>query len=273
MRVLQGGPTGNLDDIEHFQNRLITALGVAKSLLGLERDQGAKANTGQIIAAWAKSMQRLSQIVTRDAIGETLRRAAIIEGVDPSKAKWRVAMAEVSSMNRARNLSNQALEAEIATALLNAGLVTKKYALENVLRVAPDVSDELLRDIESDAMPIAPEPQSPLPKPRNLTEDRLSRLSRSGKRHNLVRGGNRTSELQLNVLGRSFNVGVGRLGSCHENFIPIRRHELILNTTDSRPACNSCTSVLFYAPRCEFRALRSPWFALGPQNSPDVGPT
>ncbi len=164
-KVLQGqGNLSQLGDVEHFQNKLFTSFGVPKSFLGVERDQGAKANTSEQYAFWSRSLRRLQQVMTH-GVTEVLRRAMILDGIDPEGVEWSVVFPAISSRNEQRTATVQALQADVAIALVSAGLADKEFVYRQVMQLP---SDEVERLLKLNLQATAPTAPPGLPKARTL---------------------------------------------------------------------------------------------------------
>ena len=140
VKGLQGqGNLSNIGDIQHFHNKLFTALKVPKALLGIERDVNAKATLSEQDVNFARGIRGLQKALA-DEIRVILRRVLVLDGIDPDKLKeWKIVFPQISTVDLALQWEVEQLKANVAVIYHSQlGLLNDEYIYSHYLDLTPE---------------------------------------------------------------------------------------------------------------------------------------
>lgn len=141
IEVMNGPDYNVMDDIEYFRQKLVSALKVPKSYLGLGEETN-KASLSQEDVRFARTEMRLQREM-RNGLAQICRVHLAILGIDPDSVKWDLKMTVPSSILELGQIEVRSAQAQLAASL--DPYFTKRRILTHILGLSEDEAD---REIE-----------------------------------------------------------------------------------------------------------------------------
>jgi hypothetical protein len=150
---------GQIEDVEHFHNKLFCATKVPKAFLGYERDVNAKATLQQQGIAFMRVVRRHRYSLAQ-GLRKLYRLNFMINGVDPTAFVWKLKFPALGSPDEEAKWTIERLKAEVVTLYGGMGL---SLPIEWIVRklmlgLSPNEADELLDMMKGMQEPTAKKP-------------------------------------------------------------------------------------------------------------------
>lgn len=132
--VIAGPDYQNMDDIEYFRSKLLSALKIPKSYLGIEAD----ANKGQLAqedVRFARTAMRI-QREFRNGLKHSIRVHLAALGIDPDSTKWDIKMSVPSAIFELQQIEVLTAQASLADSL--GDYFDKEWLLQHVFHATED---------------------------------------------------------------------------------------------------------------------------------------
>lgn len=150
----------NMDPIEHYQNKIVTSMGVPKGYLGIERDINAKATLTVQDRAFARTVRMIQQVMGRMILHTVEVQYALLGRPMPQlKVEWpqQYWQDEVDHSQAIKNYS------DAAEKMLPLGIIDNEFVWRNFMHLPPSETAALRRRVPE--TPPVMEPQNPQEKP------------------------------------------------------------------------------------------------------------
>ena len=152
VKVLDTTSTGfwNLNAIEYYRGKILTAVRVPKAHLGLERDINAKATLQLQDRRFARTVRRVQSVLS-EAVDHTIKLQLVLLDYDPSDIKYTImwpSPAWADEVDTSTALKNYAQADDI---LIRDGIITADYAALEHVRVTPAEWEPMKAQIKKDA--------------------------------------------------------------------------------------------------------------------------
>lgn len=124
----------NMNPIEHYQNKIITSMGVPKGHLGIERDINAKATLTSQDRVFARRIHQLQSVMGQLVLQVIeLQYALLARPMPPLKVEW-VQQHSEDMVDRSQAMKNFAEAAQIFAGL---ELIDKDFVWQYMLKLTP----------------------------------------------------------------------------------------------------------------------------------------
>src|SRR5690606_12283684 len=145
VKVLQGDLTlGNLNDLEYFQQKILTALKVPNSYLQHEKDARSRSVVSYQDMQFARSVRRI-QFVIQDGLRKLFDLQLILKGFDPQKVSYTVGLPVISIVDDLRGWQTWQLKMLVSRMFKQTFWPSDEWLLRNLLGYDEDEVQTLLQ--------------------------------------------------------------------------------------------------------------------------------
>lgn len=150
-RLGASGTTGELRDVEHFQNKMFMSTGVPKAYLGLERDVNAKATLQWEDVEYARILRGIQKEIAQ-AQRHVYNFQLALMGIVPEKESYKIVYPAISFVDEQIKMEIERMRWEIA--VLARGIdVPLRWVLVNVVGLSDEAAEEV--DLTREPQPAA----------------------------------------------------------------------------------------------------------------------
>ena len=148
---LSGMEFTGIDDIEYLRNKLMAALKIPKAFLGYEEELSGKATLASEDVRFARTIQRIQKVLESE-----LEKIAIVhlyaQGYrDESFVNFKLELTNPSTIFEKEKIEVWGNKTELAKAMMENKLFSKKWIYKNVFNLSKDDSEQLLDEIFEDS--------------------------------------------------------------------------------------------------------------------------
>ena len=144
--------TGDIEDLQYFQNKLFAALKIPKSYLGYEGDVGAKSTLSQEDVRFARTIQRLQRVFVSE-----LNKLAVIhlfssEDIDKSEVtNFEISMANPSSISELQRLELWRTKFEVASVAAE-GILDRHFIYSRLFQLSDNEIEGIYEGRKNDRL-------------------------------------------------------------------------------------------------------------------------
>jgi hypothetical protein len=177
IHTLAGGQfTGDIEDVEYIQKKLIAALQIPRAYLGYDESLGSKATLAQEDVRFASTIERIQKVIVQELNKIAFIHLVLLGYDDPNDWEFDIEMASSSTIAEQQRLELWRMRLEVA-GLSQEGMFDRNFVRRRLFGLSDEEIEEInvgrkidkLEDLELEAMqaptPASPEgvPEAPLP--------------------------------------------------------------------------------------------------------------
>jgi len=152
IETLPGGQfTGDIDDVQYIQNKLFAALGVPKAYLSYDGDVGSKATLAQEDVRFAKTIERIDQIVVAELNKLAVIHLFLVGYTGADLANFQIKLAAPSTIAEQQKLELWRMRFEVA-GMAQDGMLDKDTIREKIFGMNQKEIDQIKSRIRLDKL-------------------------------------------------------------------------------------------------------------------------
>ena len=149
--TLQGLQYDGITDVEYLRDKVFAALKVPKAFMGYEKDLEGKATLAAQDVRFARTIERLQQIITSELYKVALIHLYAHGYRGESLVNFELGMTSPSIIYEQEKMELLRAKVEIATSIINDGILPTDYIYDNIFHLSEDQYDEYRDLLREDA--------------------------------------------------------------------------------------------------------------------------